>query len=556
MTFSRPFRRYRISALAMITLLVACGGGGGETPPANTPSDNGTATPPSVPKDKIIGTGQLQPATFVVGEKRKVSVSKTGTAITGQAYKVNDVLIIDNASQRGIFKVTTAKKNAAGTPVYTLESAGLTDAFKKLDITFNRTLTPADTGQKIETGDPELQVSWVKKPVQWAGGAYRNQFAVDSVMAGGGGNDPYLEVKLTNGNKLSTSDLGVTINGKTTFKLNPNIDFDFDLSKARYNLVAKTQPAVSSNYTVRSSYGGGQLKREFSKPFPAKPAIAWRGVIMAGTAPIPVWITWQSRLTGSLSGQTSGKLDMNVNYTMADTLGVQADNEKGARVLTKPGSGNTGSITMTGIEAEHSASANIPNLSIEYMLYGLAGSSFDTGLKGNIKGIYKVKSDSPKEQEGIQVSPSLHYITNAAAKLNLGKTFPDPSKHKLDKNLEITRTKLPPFNRFFPFTGEGAVVVNEDSSTVERDDVFRVAINGIDLGITKQTGSGQFRVKSLAPGDHKLTITTIEDENPPGTWEISLNEGITFSDGSTYDKGTLPLNQSKNFDIIVPKKQN
>lgn len=543
--------RHKLGALAaaMTLTLAACGGGSGgadQQPENSNPSGSAaTPTPMPKPKDKVIGTAELQPATFVVEENRKLSIGKSGTSISGKTYKINDVLIIDNPRQRGIFKVTAITKSK-GKPVYKLENAKLSDAFQKLDVDFKRTLTPDDIGKTIETGDPELKVSWVPKPVQWAGGSYRNQFSAGPVMAGGG-SDPYLEVKLANGNKLSTSGLGVTIDGKTTFKLNPDIAFDFDLGKASYNLTAKIQPAMNSNYTIKSHYGGGQIKRDFEKKFPKKPGIAWRGWVMAGFIPVPIWVTWQGKLGASLAGKTSGKMNMNANYKVSGTLGVQADNAQGVRPLA--GSSASGNVGMNDVEAELKASAYVPKVGIEFMLYGLAGPSFDTGLTGEAKGVFKVKNGPPKE-EGIQANANLNYVANVTAKLDLGALIPDAT---LNKKFELYRATLPLFDKFFPFTGEGAIVVNDNGSV--KDDIFRVAVDDVVLGVTSKGGSGQFRVKSMAPGNHKLTITTIEDDAPPGTWEITLNDGLTFSDGATYDKGTLRLNQSKSFGIIVPKKQ-
>lgn len=269
---------------------------------------------------------------------------------------------------------------------------------------------------------------------------------------------------------------------------------------------------------------------------------------MVGIVPVPIWVTWQGKLGASLAGKTSGKMNMNANYKVSGTLGVQADNVQGVRPIT--GSSASGNVGMNDVEAELKASAYVPKVGIEFMLYGLAGPSFDTGLTGEAKGVFKAKDGPPKE-EGIQADASLNYVANVSAKLDLGKIIPDAT---FNKKFELYRATLPLFDKFFPFTGEGAIVVNDNGSA--KDDIFRVAVDGTVLGVTSKGGSGQFRVKSLAPGDHKLTITTIEDDSPPGTWEITLNEGLTFSDGATYDKGTLRLNQSKDFSIVVPKKQN
>ena len=103
----------------------------------------------------------------------------------------------------------------------------------------------------------------------------------------------------------------------------------------------------------------------------------------------------------------------------------------------------------------------------------------------------------------------------------------------------------------FPYQGQAAVTVYDNGSAP--DDIFEVSLDGVQIGFTNKGGSGQFRLKNLRPGDHTLTVKTVEDDSPPGTYAISLNEGITFSDGSTSRSGTASLNQSVNFTIVVPK---
>lgn len=82
--------------------------------------------------------------------------------------------------------------------------------------------------------------------------------------------------------------------------------------------------------------------------------------------------------------------------------------------------------------------------------------------------------------------------------------------------------------------------------------IFGVSLDGADR-IHEQGWLRSVPLKNLRPGDHTLTVKTVEDDSPPGTYAISLNEGITFSDGSTSRSGTASLNQSVNFTIVVPK---
>ena len=72
------------------------------------------------------------------------------------------------------------------------------------------------------------------------------------------------------------------------------------------------------------------------------------------------------------------------------------------------------------------------------------------------------------------------------------------------------------------------------------------------LGRTAKGGSGQFRLGSLRPGNHTLRLLTIEDDNPPGTWAVTLSNGVTFADGATNRSGTLALGASTQLQIVVP----
>lgn len=106
------------------------------------------------------------------------------------------------------------------------------------------------------------------------------------------------------------------------------------------------------------------------------------------------------------------------------------------------------------------------------------------------------------------------------------------------------------FDGFFPFPNRGNIVVVDNGNSA--DDIFEVAVGGVVLGRTSKGGSGQFRVGSLAPGSTQLRLTTIEDDDPPGTYGITLDNGVTFSDGSRTRSGGLALGSSVTFTIIIP----
>ncbi len=60
------------------------------------------------------------------------------------------------------------------------------------------------------------------------------------------------------------------------------------------------------------------------------------------------------------------------------------------------------------------------------------------------------------------------------------------------------------------------------------------------------------RLKNLRPGNRVLSLKTVEDDSPPGTFAINLADKITFSDGSASKNGYLGLGNTNTFTIVVP----
>ena len=117
-------------------------------------------------------------------------------------------------------------------------------------------------------------------------------------------------------------------------------------------------------------------------------------------------------------------------------------------------------------------------------------------------------------------------------------------------SLKLYENTLAQKNWFFPYRGAASVIVRDNGSAP--DDIFEVSLDGSIIGRTTKGGSGQFRLKNLRPGNRTLTIKTVEDDSPPGTYEVSLGDNLTFGDGSTRESGGLNLGQSLSFSIAVP----
>ncbi|MCK4373349.1 MAG: hypothetical protein KAW61_09380, partial [candidate division Zixibacteria bacterium] len=83
-----------------------------------------------------------------------------------------------------------------------------------------------------------------------------------------------------------------------------------------------------------------------------------------------------------------------------------------------------------------------------------------------------------------------------------------------------------------------------------KDDIFTVAIDGADVGVTPKGATNVFNME-LAPGPHSVMITCIHDEYPPGTacvWVVIF--GIETIGGGMLD---IPLGGSATVGFFVPE---
>lgn len=485
---------------------------------------------------------------FTEQESRGSTISDTEFEVRQpqqRVYAVGDVLIVDDHGGR-LIKITGVQVNA-DTIVYSYEQASLAEAFEALDIRMQGDLTREELGESFDTGNPEIELRWAdgvsKKGLNSKG------VEVDS------------NVMELNFNRLGVqSKSGVEINGGATFRLNPDFGIKLERQPGGYlphlSVSAMLSPNFKGHVDLKSRYGGAQVSysAEWAKSLPSIRRlikIPGKGIY------VPFWVTPRLAGTIGISGSTNSKLVTNYNFDVGGRFGVskpaQADWDLIADVTS------SAELEVGDAQGELQIGFHIPNVDFQFLIYSVAGPNFEAMFGGYLKGAGATRDD-PYE-EGIEVEGKVQAEMRAGLKGvidlkdagALSKLFGDVSYSYAPVSMKVYEgLKLVDYKKFFPYKGKAAVTVF-DSGNVP-DDVFEVRLDGRLVGRTSKGGSGQFRLTSLRPGEHELTITTVEDDAPPGTWSIRLNEGVTFANGATFDSGLAYLGGRESFIIIAPEE--
>jgi hypothetical protein len=151
-----------------------------------------------------------------------------------------------------------------------------------------------------------------------------------------------------------------------------------------------------------------------------------------------------------------------------------------------------------------------------------------------------VRLDSPTPDGGV-VNDTAN--TNANFGVAVAPTLPGSVGTDVADDFESIIDKL-------PLPTPAAITVGDNGFAA--DDAFEVTLDGVVIGRTAIGASNTLTVPSLAPGPHSLQVTCIIAPDNVGTYEVSLSQGVEFTDGSTYESGELPQGGSTSFTIIAP----
>lgn len=533
------FLKFLASMLIALTL-AACGGGEDTEPPAPIASN---------------GSGTFNADTRLLAQEALVGASLADNMLTvrkpqAAIYTVGTVLVIDGFG--GHLVRITGVQESGNEIRYSVEQASLAQAFASLDVKFDGDLTREDLGDSFATNDPEVEIAWrdaaALKPL-----SARDQ--TRDVVA----STNTLEIKYKKmGGQVGS---GIEIDGSSSLKLNP--DFSLTLNKRpgdtlpSLDMSALLSPALQTSLSVASLYGG-QVSYTLEKSFPLKPFKRIIIVPVAGIpVPVPFWIKPVINLSGGVNGTAGSKFTTTYGYGMSGSLGFTRTGAAGLDGVATLSS--TSDLKVTDVESEFGVTLGAPKVEVQFLIYSAAGPNFEMGFESGIVGKGGVGGTPPVE--GVDVKGNIKFKAAVGIKGGLDFSNIDAVKALLgDVSFSYTPISVTVFEStlvegqwFFPYTGQASVRVYDNGSAP--DDIFEISLDGAVLGFTNKGGSGQFRLKDLRPGSHTLSLKTVEDDSPPGTYAIQLNDGLTFSLGGTTTSGNAALAQTVHFEIVVPARQ-
>lgn len=155
-------------------------------------------------------------------------------------------------------------------------------------------------------------------------------------------------------------------------------------------------------------------------------------------------------------------------------------------------------------------------------------------------------------QQGSRIPAGTVHAGDVIAKSDSSGGVTGPHLHVEDLpngQIHDNASKIDPF----PCIGRnvtGSITVRDNGNLA--DDAFSVAIDGLVVCTTSIGASNTCAVGSLRPGTHTLSLTVVIAPDNVGTFEITLGDGLTFSDGSTVQSGAPPQGAAVSWLITVP----
>ena len=550
-----------LAAICATAMITACGG-----------DDNSETS-----AQQSIGTGEFNAHTYLVSESDAAGsllTADTFTVLKPQAtiYKIGDVLVVDAHGGR-LMRVIGVRETDSEIH-YQYEQASLAQAFKRLDIHMHGALTAEDLGDlSDQQDDPEIALDWVPSTLK-SGASSATEQDKDKIEAATD------QVRISYKKLGFQAGDGITIDGYTSFSLNP--DFFIRLSGTddqeiperegapmedapsdtnnqatpELEFSAKISPDLETSVTIGSKYAG-RVSYTFNKTHefqPVRRTIIVLVPVLGVPVPVPFWFQPIAKFSGSIRGTASSSFSATQNYDVGGEFGFSRTRGSGFDAVANISP--RASMEVSDVESEFGVTVAAPKVELYFKIYSAAGPFFDLGLESSLTGKNSVQGTPPVE--GVAVEGKAAIVANTGLKafdfgniLGVENLLGHVSFEYRPISIKVYSKNLLKWTHFFPYARRASIVINDNGRIA--DDIFAVALDGTVLGRTRKGGSGQFRLKNLRPGARTLALTTVEDDSPPGTYEITLFDGLTFLGGSTHRRGTLPLGKSANFTVLVPE---
>ncbi len=135
------------------------------------------------------------------------------------------------------------------------------------------------------------------------------------------------------------------------------------------------------------------------------------------------------------------------------------------------------------------------------------------------------------DSTGLSSGPHLHfeYVPNGQIIQSKNRIDPDPCIDAL---------------------ASGSITVRDSGSLA--DDSFQLSLDGFVIGATAIGASNTIAINNIIAGQHLLELLVLVAPDNVGTYTVTLNDGITFSDGSTSKSGSPPQGTLVSWTINVP----
>ena len=349
-----------LAAICAASIIAGCGGG-------SDGDDNKPADPAPPPEDsKVIGTGELNANTYVVSESATAGSTLTADTFTvtkpqATVHKTGDVLVIDAHGGR-LVRIVGVQETATEIR-YQYEQASLAEAFKKLDVHLQGTLTAKDLGDlKHLQADPELTLAW----------------APDQKSKAAGKIEASETLQLNIGNLGGQLGRGSSIDGHINFQLNPDVYLKVE------NMQVELSATISPNLDASVTYGaqsGAQISYTLGKDFELPP---FKTCIVTPVWPcVPFWVTPVVNVSGGISGTASSSFETTLNYGISGELGFTRFPNTGFQSVANYTTSKSMEMSET---RELGVTLAVPKLEVAFMIYSVSGPFVDLGLETSLTG--------------------------------------------------------------------------------------------------------------------------------------------------------------------------